>query len=90
MTLPNIIDTITFQCHPIIFGLHYLSRHYVPTGMCTTDPFMNLMYNLFGLVSIDTPQKYLVFAFLVKDIPVQEESHGQPSQGSFIIIISTF
>ena len=34
-------------------AIHYLSCHYMPTGMCTTDPFMNLMYDLLGLVSID-------------------------------------
>ena len=47
MTFSDIIDAIIFQCHPIIPGPHYLSCHHVPTGMCTTDPFMNLMYNFF-------------------------------------------
>ena len=51
---------------------------------------MNLMYNFLGLVSIDTPQQYLVFTFLVEDISVQEESHGKPSQGSLVIIIGKF
>ena len=70
MTFSDIIDAIIFQCHSIIPDPHYLSCHYVPTGMCTTNPFMYLMYNFLGLVNIDTPQQYLVFAFLVENISV--------------------
>ena len=72
----NIVDAITLQCHPIVSNPHYLSRHYVPIGMCTTNTLMDFMYNFLGLVSIDTPQKYLVFAFLLEDFPVKKESHG--------------
>ena len=76
MAFSDIGDAIALQCNPIIPGPHYLSCHYVPTSMCTINAFMNLMYDFLGLVSVDTPQQHLVFAFLVKDIPVQEESHG--------------
>ena len=54
MVFSDIGDAIVFQCHPIISDPYYMSGHYVPTGMCTTDPFMDLMYNFLGLVSIDT------------------------------------
>ena len=54
MTFSDIIDAIAFQYHPIIPGSHYLSCHYVPTGMCTTDTFMNLMHDFLDLVGIDT------------------------------------
>ena len=62
MVFSDIVDAIILQYHPIISGPHYLSSHYVPTGMCTTDSFMNLMYNFLGLTSIDTPQQYLELA----------------------------
>ena len=55
MAFSDIGDAIALQCHPIIPSPHYLSGHYVPTGMCTTDPFMDLMYDFLGLVSIDIP-----------------------------------
>ena len=76
MALSDVGDAIVLHCHPIIPGPHYLSCHHVPTGMCTANALMDLMYDFLGLVSIDTPQQYLVFAFLVKDILVQKESHG--------------
>ena len=75
MTFSDITEAIIFQWHPIIPGPHYLSCYYVPTSMCTTDPFMNLMYNFLNLVNVDTSQQYLVFTFLVENISVQEESH---------------
>ena len=75
MTFSDIIDAITFHHHPIIPDSHYLSCHYVPVVMCIADPFMNLMYNFLGLISVDTPQQYLVFTFLVENILVQEESY---------------
>ena len=75
MAFSDIVDAIILQCHPIIPDPHYLSCHYVPTSMYTIDPFMNLVYNFFGLVNIDTSQQYLVFTFLVENISVQEESH---------------
>ena len=76
MAFSDIVDAIVLQRHPIISDSHYLSRHYVPTGMCTTDPFMNLMYNFLGLVRIDTPQQYLVLTFLLENFSIQKESHG--------------
>ena len=72
----DITDAVILQCHPIVSGFHYLSCHYVPTSMCTADPFMNLVHNFLGLVSVDTSQKHLVLTFLVQNVPVQKESHG--------------
>ena len=76
MALSDVGDAIVLHCHPIIPGPHYLSYHYVPTGMRTTDSFMNLMHDFLGLISIDTSQKYLVLTLLIKNVSVQKESHG--------------
>ena len=76
MAFSDIFDAIIFQRRPIIPDPHYLSCHYMPIGMCTINPFMNLMYDPLSLVSVDTPQQCLVFTLLVKNISIQEESHG--------------
>ena len=61
MSFLKIVDTITLQCHPIIFDPHYLSYHHVPTGMRTIDTFVDLVYDFLGLISVYTSQQYLIF-----------------------------
>ena len=55
MTFSDIVDAIALQCHPIIPSSHYLSCHYVPISMCTTNTFVNLVHDFLSLAGVNAP-----------------------------------